>query len=103
MPFSLRLDPDTERRIRELASTTGRSKSAVVREAVAHYASEAARDKPAMMTARDRLRAYVGAADSGGAQLSKDTHEKYHAAIEEKHRARSAGRRRRAHRAARSK
>lgn len=103
MPFSLRFDPDTERRIRELASTTGRSRSAVVREAVAHYASDADRSKLAVATAFDRLRAYVGVADSGGAQLSKDTHEKYHAALGEKHRARSTGRRRRVHRAARSK
>ena len=103
MPFSLRLDPDTERRIRELASATGRSRSAVVREAVAHYASEADRSTQVVTSAFDRLRAYVGVADSGGAQLSKDTHEKYHAALGEKHRARSTGRRRSVHRAARSK
>ncbi len=103
MPFSLRLDPDTERRIRDLASTTGRSRSAVVREAVAHYASEADRSKQAVITAFDRLRAYVGVTDSGGAQLSKGTHAKYHAALGEKHRARSTGGRRSTHRAARSK
>ncbi|MSO82486.1 MAG: CopG family transcriptional regulator [Acidobacteria bacterium] len=35
MPFSLRLDPDTEAKIRKLTAATGRSKSEVVREAVA--------------------------------------------------------------------
>lgn len=103
MPFSLRLDPHTERLIRELSSTTGRSRSAVVREAVAHYASEADRSRQAVMTAFDRLRVYVGVADSSGAQLSNSTHEKYQAALEEKHRARSTGRRRSTDRAARSK
>jgi predicted transcriptional regulator len=40
MPFSLRLDPDTEARIRRLADDTGQSRSAAVREAVARYAAE---------------------------------------------------------------
>lgn len=104
MPFSLRLDPDTERRIRELADATGRTRSAVVREAVAQYAAEGAATPPAARTAFERLRAYVGIADSGGAQLSRRTHEKYQAVLEDKqHRARSTGRRRGVHRAARSK
>jgi hypothetical protein len=37
MPFSLRLDSSTEGKIRRIARTTGLSKSAVVREAVAQY------------------------------------------------------------------
>ena len=40
MPFSLRLDPETESRIRRLSTLTGRSKSQVVREAVARYAPD---------------------------------------------------------------
>jgi hypothetical protein len=40
MPFSLRLDPDTEAKIRRLAVSSGRSKSQVVREAVARYAAD---------------------------------------------------------------
>ena len=43
MPFSLRLDRDTEAIIRRLSAATGRSKSAVVREAVALYAPTSAR------------------------------------------------------------
>ena len=38
MPFSLRLDPETEAKIRKLTLATGRTKSQVVREAVAQYA-----------------------------------------------------------------
>ena len=38
MPFSLRLDPDTEAKIRRLSAAMGRSKSEVVREAVARFA-----------------------------------------------------------------
>ncbi len=103
MPFSLRLDPDTARRIRELALATGRTKSAVVREAVAQYALDAAESTTGVMTASERLRPYAGIADSGGAQLSSGTHDKYRAALGEKYRAGRPGRRRSAHRAARSK
>jgi hypothetical protein len=82
MPFSLRLDSTTEGKIRRIARTTGLSKSAVVREAVAQY--EVA-PKPtaagADATALDRLRAVVGLVDMGGAQLSTDTHAKYRASL----------------------
>jgi predicted DNA-binding protein len=101
MPFSLRLDPDTERRIRQLAAATGRSRSFVVREAVARYAAEAERTRDAVVTALDRLRPYSGALDSGGAQYSTDTHAKYHAALREVQDVRRDRRRRRTHRAAR--
>ena len=38
MAISVRLDPETEALIRRMARTAGRSKSWVVREAVAAYA-----------------------------------------------------------------
>jgi predicted DNA-binding protein len=89
MPFSLRLDPETEARIRRLVSKTGWPKSSVVREAIAHYAndieSSTASAKP---SAFDRLRPYLGVVDSGGAQLSTDTHAKYRALLRRKARGR---------------
>jgi hypothetical protein len=92
MPFSLRLDPETEARIRRLVSRTGWSKALVVREAVAQYRVDAdppdgpARESPP--SAFDRLRPYMAAADTGGAQLSRDTHRRYRALLRRKHRAR---------------
>jgi hypothetical protein len=92
MPFSFRLDPETETRIRRLVSETGWSKSAVVREAVAQYQvdADAPRGSATVSTpsAFDRLRPYVGAVDTGGAQLSRETHDKYTALLRRKHRAR---------------
>jgi predicted DNA-binding protein len=86
MPFSLRLDPDTEARIRRLSAETGRSRSAVVREAVADYA--ASRDASASIaaTAFDRLKRY-GTVNSGGMDYSVDTHQKYREALLRKRRA----------------
>lgn len=88
MPFSFRLDPDTEARIRRLARSTGRSRSAVVREAVSRYdAAEVSRFK-FDETALDRLRAFVGIV-STDRQQSIDTHAKYRAALRAKHGRRS--------------
>jgi hypothetical protein len=90
MPFSLRLDPATEARIRQLASKTGWSKASVVREAVAQYGVDApgAPASPGGPSAFDRLRPYLGVVDTGGAQLSRDTHAKYHALLRRTTRAR---------------
>lgn len=101
MPFSIRLDPETEARIRQVASATGHSKSAVVREAVAQYTTDADRQTAPGLTALDRLRGYIGTLTSVGAQLSRDTHEKYRAALLEEPRDPSPRRRRRPHRPAR--
>ena len=88
MPFSLRLDSETEARIRELVSKTGWSKASIVREAVAQYRV----DSPAQdstPTAYDRLKPYIGVLRSGGrVQASTDTHAKYRAALRRKHGAR---------------
>jgi predicted transcriptional regulator len=88
MPFSLRLDSDTEARIRRLTRLTGRSKAAVIRDAVAQYAAEGdlvTRGE----TAFDRLGPFVGVIDTGGAQLSSGTHAKYRAAVRAKRRGRA--------------
>lgn len=88
MAFSFRLDRATAAAIRRLAAADGRSRSDVVREAVAEYGAKRADAVPEADTALDRLRPYAGVARLGGAQLSTDTHAKYRALVERKHRAR---------------
>ena len=90
MPFSLRLDPETEATIRRLSAGTARSKSQVVREAVAHYAANAHLPKAADQSAFDRLKPFIGTITTGGANYSRDTHRKYRRMVRKKHRARSS-------------
>ena len=90
MPFSLRLDSGTEAKIRRLAAATNRSKSEVVREAVAQYASEGQSATAAPASAFDRLKPFIGAIATGGADYSRDTHRKYRELVRQKHRARRA-------------
>jgi predicted DNA-binding protein len=87
MPFSLRLDPDTEARIRRLSARTGQSRSAVVREAVAHYSAGQESGAAAGESAFDRLKPFAGIVATGGANLSTDTHARYRALLRRKHRA----------------
>lgn len=88
MPFSLRLDPDTEAKIRRLSATMGRSKSEVVREAVARFAPwfDTAPDRGE--SAYERLRPYVGIVRTGGANYSRETHTKYRALLKRRRRER---------------
>jgi hypothetical protein len=90
MPFSLRLDPDTEAKIRRLATATNRSKSQVVREAVTQYAAEGQSATTAPASAFDRLEPFIGAIGTGGADYSTHTHRKYRELVRQKHRARRA-------------
>lgn len=83
MPFSFRLDPETEARIRRLASKTGQSRSSVVREAVARYAVEE-ESAPKEQTAYDRLKPYIGKISTGGRNYSQNTHAKYRALLKQK-------------------
>jgi len=87
MPFSLRLDPQTEARIRRIAAATGRSKSAVVREAMASYVEGAIQEAAFAASALDRLAPFVGVVSTAG-QRSIDTHQKYRLLLERKHRGR---------------
>ncbi len=87
MPFSLRLDPETEATIRKLTVATGRSRSAVIREAVARYAAEGDA-RAAERSPFDRLEPFVGVVSTGGANYSIDTHAKYRALLGRKRRAR---------------
>jgi hypothetical protein len=83
MPFSLRLDPATEALLRRLAKAEGRSKSAVVREAVEHYGKRDVPAKSQPRTALDVVRPFVGIVATGD-QLSHDTHTKYRASLRRK-------------------
>ena len=87
MPFSLRLDPETESRIRRLSTLTGRSKAQVVREAVARY--EPDEESPSSdESTYARLKPYVGVVRTGGRNYSSDTHRKYRARLRKTHDAR---------------
>ena len=94
MPFSFRSDPETDALIRRVAARTGWSKSQVVREAVAHYGSGITstrrRHRASGLSALDRLRPYLGVVNTRGAQLSRNTHEKYRALLQRKLRERRA-------------
>ena len=83
MPFSLRLAPETEALLRRLAKAQGRSKSAVVREAVEHYGSRETPGRGDARTALDVVGPFTGVVATGG-QLSEDTHAKYRAALRRK-------------------
>ena len=89
MPFSLRLDADTEARIRRIALATGRSKSAVVRDAMSRYADAELLEAAHAQSTLSRLGSFIGVV-STGQQHASDTHMKYRAALKRKHRGRSA-------------
>jgi predicted transcriptional regulator len=87
MPFSVRLDPKTERVVTRLARRNGRTKSAIVREALEAY------DRSETAATRDRgpidaMAGVIGAADSGGSRRSEATGEGFRALLAEKVRAR---------------
>jgi predicted DNA-binding protein len=90
MAFSLRLDPETEKMIRNYADATGRTKGAVVREALEMFIAAEAQQAKFARTTKDRLKPYLGSISSGGAQLSTNTHEKYRDALTRKSSARSS-------------
>jgi hypothetical protein len=86
----MRLDPDTEATIRRLSAATGRSKAEVVREAIARYGAEAGASPVAGESAFDRLKPFIGTVATGRTDSSKNTHGKYRALLQRKHRARRA-------------
>lgn len=94
MPFSFRLDPETEAKIRRLAAKTGKSRSMVVREAVEKYVADEEVAPAKRETAYDRMKPYIGIASTGGKNYSQNTHEKYGALLKEKFERIRAGRRR---------
>jgi metal-responsive CopG/Arc/MetJ family transcriptional regulator len=77
MPFSLRLDDDTEERIDRLARERGTSRAAVVREAVARYAEEA----DGSVALVERLKPFIGVIGSGRSDLSSQTGRRFTALV----------------------
>jgi hypothetical protein len=73
MAISVRLDPETEALIRRMARTAGRSKSWVVREAVAAYSLSAPRGR----TPFEALAPFIGAGGTGQTDLSERTGERF--------------------------
>jgi predicted transcriptional regulator len=84
MPMSVRLDRETEARIRRMARLAGRSKSWVVREAVAAYSVSAS----ATRTPYEALARFVGAGETGETDLSDRTGERFAELAAKKARAR---------------
>ncbi len=63
-PISVRLDPETEARLRQLADRLGMTQSQVVREAVAAYAAGQRTD--GVGSAYERLRAWIACVPAAG-------------------------------------
>ena len=85
MPFSVRLDPQTEAVIERLARSSGKSRSSVVREAVARYVSVA----DAETTAYEKLQPLIGVVRSGRRDLSQQTGHKFTALLKARRAARA--------------
>jgi hypothetical protein len=84
MPMSVRLDRETEARIRKMARLAGRSKSWIVREAVAAYTVEpSASRRPAEI-----LAPFIGIGGTGHTELSERTGERFTEIVAKKARAR---------------
>ena len=87
MAFSIRLDPATEAAISRLARISKRTKSAVVREAIASY-QRAPATQPRPASVFDALAPFIGVADSGGSRRSEHTGEAFRALVAAKAHAR---------------
>jgi predicted DNA-binding protein len=87
MAISFRLGADTEARLRRVAKASGRSKSDIVREAVERSVEAHVAEVRFATSTLDRLKAFAGVVSTGAAP-STDTHGKFKAALEQKHRGR---------------
>jgi len=75
--ITVRLDRDTEASLSRLAGRTGRSRSALVRDAIRRLAEEEpAPARSAVPTFAERIAPYVGSVDTGGGQLSERSGER---------------------------
>ena len=84
MSLSVRLDEEGERAVSRLAHSLGRSKSEVVRDAIAAYAEQ----HPPATSVYSLVESLIGCMDSGGAQLSQHTGQKFTKLLQEKRRGR---------------
>lgn len=83
MTLSVRLDPGTEKLVERLARQRGQTKSEVIRDALRNLAEP---DKGADGKKRpyDLVAHLIGCVDSGGANLSERTGEKFAKLLREK-------------------
>ncbi len=82
MPMSVRLDPKTDRAIARLAKRRGQTKSEVVREAIGVLTQQTKSGE--QKQPYDLIAHLIGCVDSGGAQLSERTGEKFANLLREK-------------------
>ena len=83
---TVRLDPNLEADLERLAQERGQSKSEVIRDAIerlVHTENDSAKGASALQL----LKPWVGIADSGGRQLSRDTGKRFRELLEERRRA----------------
>jgi predicted DNA-binding protein len=84
MPTSFRLDPETDALLQRLAEASGRSKSWLVREALALYSTTS----PHARSPYELMAPYIGAGGTGLTNGSERTGEALAAVVREKVRAR---------------
>lgn len=84
MPTTVRLDPATLRLMGRLARRTGLTKSQLIRDAIQKLGENEGSEKPAE-TVYDAMEHAIGCWDSGGAQLSEATGEKFRALLRARH------------------
>ena len=85
---TVRLDPATRASLERLAERRGQTRSEVIRDAIGRLAGE---ETEGDVSAFDRLRPFVGIADSGGRQLSRETGRRFRELLEQKRNARRPG------------
>ena len=96
--LSIRLDARTASTVDRVAAQTGKTKSEIVREALAEYV-EKVEEQSNSERPYDKVAHLIGSCDSGGMQLSTRGGEKFAQMLLEERDARRAGRRRTARRA----
>jgi predicted DNA-binding protein len=80
---TVRLDTTTETKLKRLATRRGQNRSEVIRDAIDHLS-----EGEGALSALEKLRPFVGIADSGGRQLSTATGRRFRELMEQKQRAR---------------
>jgi hypothetical protein len=76
MPTSVRLDAKTENVVRRLARQTRRTKSQVIRDAIAQLAEREGPERP-VKTPYEAIKHLIGIAKGGPPDLSERTGEKF--------------------------
>ena len=76
MPTSVRLDPKTQRVIRELARRMGRTQSEVIRDAIHRFAAAESEERRGQ-TAFELWKDAIGCAEGGPPELSERTGERF--------------------------